>query len=548
MQKVRWWQTGVIYQIYPRSFQDTDGDGVGDVRGIIQRLPYLAELGVDAIWISPIFTSPMADFGYDIANYTDIDPLFGTLADFDALLEAAHKQSIKVILDLVPNHTSDQHAWFVDSRSARTSDKRDWYIWRDPGPGGGPPNNWLSEFGGSAWTSDEATGQYFYHAFLPEQPDLNWRNPQVRVAIYDVMRFWLRRGADGFRVDVIWHLIKDEEFRDNPSNPAFRPGDPPHHALVPLYTTDRPEVHGVVSEMRCVIDEFADRLLIGEIYLPIERLIQYYGRDLSGLHLPFNFSLLSAVWAPRSIAKLVEEYEAALPQGGWPNWVLGNHDRPRIASRVGAAQARIAAMLLLTLRGTPTIYYGDELGMLDVAIPRERVRDVAEKNLPEHGLGRDRCRTPMQWDPTRFAGFSEQEPWLPLPDSAQKENVVNQQRDLTSFLSLYRALIALRRSEPSLQLGSYRMIYAREDAWLFLREFKDECILVALNMGGEPTAVAFTSGPILGRLLLSTHLDREDEDVSGSIDLRSHEGVVVKLWPRNVKPERTPTSDELKAS
>jgi alpha-glucosidase len=529
-----WWQAGVIYQIYPRSFQDTDSDGVGDLRGIIQRLSYLAELGVDAIWISPIFTSPMADFGYDIANYTDIDPLFGTLADFDALLDSAHNQGIKVILDLVPNHTSDRHAWFIDSRSARTSDKRDWYLWHDPGPGGEPPNNWLSEFGGSAWTYDEVTRQYFYHAFLPEQPDLNWRNPQVRAAIYDVMRFWLRRGVDGFRVDVIWHLIKDEAFRDNPPNPAFRPDEPPHHAWVPLYTTDRPEIHAVISEMRRVIDEFPDRLLIGEIYLPLERLIQYYGRDLAGLHLPFNFSLLSAAWDPQSIAKLVEEYEAALPPGGWPNWVLGNHDRRRIASRVGDAQARIAAMLLLTLRGTPTIYYGDEIGMQDVAIPRDRIRDVVERNISEHGLGRDRCRTPMQWDATRFAGFSEHEPWLPMPEAAHHENVENQRRDGTSFLSLYRRLIALRRSEPALQLGSYRAIYTRKDAWLFLRELDDARILIALNMGSEPTAVAFTSDPIEGRILLSTYLDREGEEASGSIDLRSHEGVAINLWP----PER----------
>jgi alpha-glucosidase len=529
MATARWWQTGVIYQIYPRSFQDTDGDGVGDLRGITQRFPYLVELGVDAIWISPIFTSPMADFGYDIADHTDVDPLFGTLADFDALLQAAHAQGLKIILDLVPNHTSDQHAWFIESRSARTSDKRDWYIWHDPASGGGPPNNWLSSFGGSAWTYDAITQQYYYHAFLPQQPDLNWRNPHVRAAIYDVMRFWLRRGVDGFRVDVIWHLLKDEAFRDNPSNPAFRPDEPPHHALVPLYTTDRPEVHVVISEMRRVIEEFADRVLIGEIYLPLERLIAYYGRDLTGLHLPFNFSLLSALWHPQSLAKLVEEYEAALPSGGWPNWVLGNHDRPRIASRVGAAQARIAAMLLLTLRGTPTIYYGDEIGMQNVPIPRERIRDPLEKIVPERGLGRDGCRTPMQWDTTRYAGFSKTEPWLPLPESAQHENVENQRRDRTSFLSLYRQLIALRRSELALQIGAYRTIYAHEDTWLYVRECGGERILVALNMGSEPTAAASTSGPIVGRLLLSTHLDRDGEEARGSIDLRSHEGVVVRL-------------------
>ena len=357
-----WWKSAVIYQIYPRSFQDTDNDGVGDLRGIMQRLPYLVELGVDAIWISPIFPSPMADFGYDVSSYIDIDPLFGTLADFDALVAAAHACGIKVLLDFVPNHTSDQHPWFVESRSARSNPRRDWYIWRDPGPAGGVPNNWLSQFGGTAWELDPATGQYYYHAFLREQPDLNWRNPQVRQAMYGAMRFWLRRGVDGFRVDVLWHLIKDDRFRDNPVNPNFAPGMRPHEVLLPLYTTDRPEMEEVVAEMRSVVDEFDDRLLIGEIYLPIERLVKYYGRDLKGAHLPFNFSLLSAPWHAATIAKLIAEYEAALPPGGWPNWVLGNHDRPRFAGRVGRDQARIAAMLLLTLRGTPTIYYGDEIG------------------------------------------------------------------------------------------------------------------------------------------------------------------------------------------
>src|SRR5215813_10951881 len=247
---IAWWKTGVIYQVYPRSFQDSNGDGIGDLGGILRRLAHFVELGVDAIWLSPIFVSPMADFGYDIADYTAIDPLFGTLADFDRLLAAAHAHGLKLILDLVPNHTSDRHPWFVESRASRTSPKRDWYIWRDPKPGGGPPNNWRSEFGGSAWEYDAATGQYFYHAFLNRQPDLNWRNPRVRAAIYDVMRFWLGRGVDGFRVDVIWHLIKDDQFRDNPKNTKFGPGQPPHQSLVPLYTADRPEVHEVIAEMR----------------------------------------------------------------------------------------------------------------------------------------------------------------------------------------------------------------------------------------------------------------------------------------------------------
>ncbi len=346
-----WWKAAVIYQIYPRSFQDSNRDGVGDLPGITRRLPYLVGLGVDALWISPIFPSPMRDFGYDICDYTGIDPLFGTMADFDLLLASVHRVGLKLILDFVPNHTSDRHPWFVDSRSSRASAKRDWYIWRDPSADGGPPNNWLSEFGGSAWTPDPRSGQYYYHAFLPEQPDLNWHNPQVGRAMHDVMRFWLSKGVDGFRVDVIWHLIKDDEFRDNPINPAYAPGMPPNQAVLPLHTADLPAVQDIVSGLRRVVDEFPERLLIGEIYLPIERLVAYYGHDLAGVHLPFNFALLHTPWNARAVSTLIDAYEAALPAGGWPNWVLGNHDRARIASRVGSAQARVAAMLLLTLRG-----------------------------------------------------------------------------------------------------------------------------------------------------------------------------------------------------
>jgi alpha-glucosidase len=266
-----WWESAVIYQVYPRSFQDTDDNGVGDLNGIIERLPYFVDLGVDAIWISPIFRSPMADFGYDISDYADIDPIFGDMADFERLVAEAHARGISVILDFVPNHSSDRHPWFIESRKSRTSPKRDWYIWRDPAPGGGPPNNWLSEFGGSAWQFDEDSGQYYYHAFLGSQPDLNWRNPEVVDAMRDVLRFWMRKGVDGFRADVIWHLIKDEAFRDNPPNPNYREGRPPNEAVTPLYTTDLPEVHDVIAVLRRTIDEFPGRLLIGEIYLPVER-------------------------------------------------------------------------------------------------------------------------------------------------------------------------------------------------------------------------------------------------------------------------------------
>jgi alpha-glucosidase len=526
-----WWQRAIIYQIYPRSFQDMNGDGIGDLPGIIHRLPHLVELGVDALWLSPIFRSPMADFGYDISDYKAIDPLFGTLADCDRLVESAHQQGLKVILDLVPNHTSDRHPWFKESRASRRNQKREWYIWRDGASDGGPPNNWLSDFGGSAWQFDASTDQYYYHAFLRSQPDLNWRNPEVRAAIYDVMRFWLARGVDGFRVDVIWHLIKDDQFRDNPVNPAFGPGIPPHNAVVPLYTADRPEVHDIIGEMRGVIDEFSNRLLIGEIYLPIERLVTYYGNDLSGLHLPFNFALLSAPWHAGALAKLIADYEAALPPGGWPNWVLGNHDRPRIAGRIGQQQARLAAMLLLTLRGTPTIYYGDEIGMEQVDIPPERLLDPVEINIPGHALGRDGCRTPMQWDTNPSAGFSTAEPWLPLGEGWLQRNVAAEKRDPTSIYWLYRRLTALRRNSSVLLQGSYRTILARGDLLLFVREHHEQRILVALNLSDEPAALDFEGQSFEGHVMLSSWLDREDERVQGAIDLRGAEGVIIGLSP-----------------
>lgn len=522
-----WWRDGVFYQVYPRSFQDSNADGVGDLRGIIERLPYLLALGVDAVWLSPIFPSPMADFGYDIADYVGIDVLFGTMQDFDALVDAAHASGLKIILDLVPNHTSDQHPWFVESRSSRDNPKRDWYIWHEPSAGGGAPNNWLSEFGGSAWQYDAATHQYYYHAFLAAQPDLNWRNPAVRQAMYDVMRFWLRRGVDGFRVDVIWHLIKDAAFRDNPPKPDYREGRPPHERVLPLHTTDQAEVHGVIEEMRQVMDEFDRRVLIGEIYLPLERLVTYYGNDRPEAHLPFNFALLSAPWNARAIEKIINDYEGALPTGAWPNWVLGNHDRPRVASRVGREQARVAAMLLLTLRGTPTLYYGDEIGMHQVAIAPNQVRDPFEKNVPGIGVGRDGCRTPMQWNATANAGFSTTTPWLPLADDFSHENVANLEADAGSILNLYKALIDLRKKWPQLRSGAYAPIAADGNLLLYRRQGEPRPVTVALNMGVEPISIASSSAGLAGEILLSTLLDRRGETINGALDLRSNEGIII---------------------
>jgi len=527
--KRAWWERGIIYQIYPRSFKDSDGNGIGDLRGIYEKLDYLQWLGVDAVWISPVYPSPMKDFGYDVSNYTDIDPIFGTMADFHALEDEIHRRSLKLIMDFVPNHTSDQHPWFIESRSSRDNPKRDWYIWCDPAPEGGPPNNWLSNFGGSAWTFDERTGQYYYHSFLPEQPDVNWRNPDLMHAMFDVLRFWLDRGVDGFRVDVIYHIVKDEHFRDNPPNPDYQPGENPYHEFLSTYTADRPEVHDIIAGMREVLDAYRDRVLIGEIYLPLERLVAYYGASGRGTHLPFNFQLIQLPWHAQVIREAIDNYEAALPEYGWPNWVLGNHDKPRLASRVGPAQARIAAMLLLTLRGTPTLYYGDEIGMHNVPIPPEKVQDPFEKNVPGMGLGRDPARTPMQWDATEHAGFSQAEPWLPVGKDYRTVNVEVERNDPHSMLTLYHELIALRRREPALAVGSYSSVPAPHELLAYRRQHGNRQLMIVLNFGHNPHGFEYSSSLGRGTIVLSTHLDRQGEAVHGRLSLRGDEGVVIQI-------------------
>jgi alpha-glucosidase len=526
-----WWQRGIIYEVYARSFMDSNGDGVGDLRGLISRLDYLRWLGVDAVWLSPIYPSPMRDFGYDVSDYTAIHPLFGTLGDFDHLIREAHARKIKLILDFVPNHTSNQHSWFIESRSSRDNPKRDWYIWRDPALGGGPPNNWVSNFGGSAWEYDAQTEQYYYHAFLREQPDLNWRNPRVIDAMLDVLRFWLERGVDGFRIDVLWHLIKDDQFRDNPVNPNWREGADPYQKFLELYSSDRAEVHAVVTRMRRLVDQYQDRVLIGEIYLPVEKLVQYYGVDLSGVHVPFNFQLLLARWHARSIARIIAEYEAALPKGGWPNWVLGNHDRPRIASRVGSTQARLAAMLLLTLRGTPTLYYGDEIGMHDVKIPPEKIRDPFEQNVPGLGLGRDPQRTPMQWSAQKNGGFTESEPWLPIAEDYPQINVETERDDPLSILSLYSQLIKVRRGEPALEVGEFELVETTGELLSYVRRHGESAFLVALNFGLKPEILNLSGKPFEGRITVSSRLDRSGESVRGDLSIRPEEGLLVRLVP-----------------
>ena len=530
-QQPLWWQDGIIYQIYPRSFQDSNEDGIGDLKGVLQRLPYLKALGIKAVWISPIYPSPMADFGYDISDYTGIWPGFGTMDDFDQLLEQLHGAGIKLILDLVPNHTSDEHPWFVESRSSRDNPKRNWYIWHDPKPDGGPPNNWLACFGGSGWEWDEHTKQYYYHAFLARQPDLNWRNPEVEKAMIDTIRFWLDKGVDGFRVDAMWHMIKDEQLRDNPKNPDYEPTMATYNELLPVYSTDQPEMHAIVSRMRKVLDEYDERLMIAEIYLPVNKLVAYYGNDQQReAHLPFNFMLISLPWDPRKLAASIDEYEAALPSDGWPNWVMGNHDQPRLTSRIGLQQARVAAILLLTLRGTPTIYYGDEIGMRDVPIPQDEIQDPQGLNMPDKNLSRDPERTPMQWDTTENAGFSKAKPWLRLDRTWQRNNVQVQEKNKYSTLCLYQRLIRLRQQAPSLMTGNYKPVYSDHQLLAYIRHSEgSDDFLVVLNLTHRPCYFRPTNIKFSGTIIIDTFPELEQQRVENTIDIAGDEAMIIKL-------------------
>jgi len=535
-----WWQSGVIYQIYPRSFKDTSGNGIGDLKGVIEKLDYLTKtLGVDAIWLSPFYPSPMADFGYDVSNYTDVHPLFGNLEVFDNLVAQAHQRNLKIIIDLVPNHTSHQHPWFQESRANRQNPKRDWYVWRDAKDDGRLPNNWLSVFGGPAWEWDEATGQYYLHSFLKEQPDLNWRNLEVKDAMFAVARFWMERGVDGFRIDVAHYIMKDPKLRDNPPNQSL--GTEMHKSLGPydsqihLYDKGHSDVHEVYRQFRKLLDAYGEgqpRTSIGEIHIfdwPVWA--SYYGKNLDELHMPFNFSLLGVTWQAQAVRERVDTLESALPMGGWPNYVLGNHDEPRLASKLGEKAARVAAMLLLTLRGTPTLYYGDELGMRDVPIPSEKQQDPWGIRVP--GLGRDPQRTPMQWDDGSNAGFSSpevRELWLPLAENYREVNVASQLEQSDSILNLYRSLLAYRRANRALQVGAYHPLDdVPEDCFVYLRETTDgNQVLVVLNFSSKAQQLHL-NGLGKGNLVISTYLDRTGEVDLSSLPLRGDEGIMVEL-------------------
>jgi len=515
-----WWQDAVFYQIYPRSFADSNGDGIGDLDGITAHFDYLRELGIDALWLSPINPSPLRDWGYDVSDYCDAHRDLGTLASFDRMIAEAHRRGIRIIFDLVPNHTSDQHPWFVESRSSRTNPKRDWYIWRG-GKNGGPPTNWKSTFGGSAWEFDAATGEYYLHSFLREQPDLNFRNPAVVEAMHDVIRFWLERGADGFRVDVIAQMIKDAEFRDNPEVPAGQQlSQLERLAYEQRWSSDQPEVHDLVRGFRRVLNEYGDRMMVGEVWPREQRSLADYLRP-DELQQAFNFRFLFSPWSATAFRARIEEVESLLGAEAWPTYTLSNHDFPRHITRYGAvnaeARARMAAVLLLTMRGTPFIYYGEEIGMPNVEIPAPRKRDP---------MGRDGCRTPMQWNASRGGGFtSASEAWLPLGDCTAI-NVANQLGDSSSMLALYRRMIHLRKHSRALSEGSYRTEpNAPEDCLVFHREADSQHVMVALNFADAPRRLEIPRATIL----LSTTGNGRQDLVSGRIELHSNEGVVLEV-------------------
>jgi alpha-glucosidase len=485
----QWWQHAVFYEIYPRSFADSNNDGVGDLNGITAKLDYLKDLGVDAIWISPCFPSPQVDFGYDVSDYENIDPMYGTLADFDRLASEAHKRDIHIILDFVVNHTSDQHPWFLDSKSSRNSAHRDWYIWRDGKGPGQPPNNWVSIFGGPAWKFDPATNQYYYHIFYPQQPDLNWRNPAVKEAMFDVTRFWYNRGVSGFRLDAVDTLFEDPNLTDNPivkpGKNAF--GDPFEEKK---YNSKLPEVHDVLRGLRNVADEY-NAVLIGETWTAdVAELNQYYGKG-NELQLPMDF--LFTTVNKLSVAEFRKQIAEVNAAAGWPTFVISNHDIPRSYDRYGDGKhndeiAKLMAALYLTLRGTPIMYYGEEIGIKTTPPTRqEDVQDpIGRKGWPEE-KGRDGERTPMQWNDSANAGFTKGKPWLPVPGTYKTHNVAEESKDSDSVLSFYKQLLKLRHTNAAMLDGSYTAINEHDTNVLtYVRTYKNQTVVVALNMSAAP--------------------------------------------------------------
>ncbi|GAA3797815.1 alpha-amylase family glycosyl hydrolase [Streptomyces coacervatus] len=552
-----WWRKAVIYQIYPRSFADSNNDGIGDLRGITRRLDHIRDLGADAVWLSPFYQSPMRDFGYDVSDYCAVDPLFGTLHDFKHLLAEAHDRGIRVLVDFVPNHTSSDHPWFQESVSGRDNGHRDWYVWRDPAADGGPPNNWLSLFGGGpAWTFDERSGQYYLHSFLPTMPELNWRNPAVQRAMFDVVRFWLDLGVDGFRIDCAHFLMKDPAFRDNPPADTgllsmHRPYGK-YDEQIHLYDKGHEDVHGIYRDLRALLDSYSStsqRIAIGEIHVfDWAEWATYYGADLDELHMPFNFGLLQSKWEAGEVNSFIRAVDQAVPPGAWPSWVLGNHDEPRIASRVGVKQARVAMLLLLTLRGTPTIYYGDELGLPDATVPPHLIQDPWALASGGLNLGRDPQRAPMLWHDAPHAGFTSDEvsPWLPLAADPAAHSVAAQHQDGRSMLNFTRSLLSLRRRTPALHGGEQRLLEGLPEGLVgYHRTDGTDTFIVLLNLGSDTLTVSdpqslSTDGSSL-HIILSTAVDQPPAEqhpipAAWPVVLQGDEGLILVLADGGQQP------------
>jgi alpha-glucosidase len=533
MKQQEWLQGAVIYQIYPRSFKDAKGTGIGNIQGIIEKLDYLGgnpdSLGITAIWISPIYVSPMADFGYDVADYCDVDPIFGNLQDVKTLLIEAHKRRIKVILDFVPNHSSDEHPWFKESKADLTNNKRDWYVWRDAKADGSPPNNWLGVFGGSSWEFSKVTNQYYLHSFLVKQPDLNWDNPDLREAMKSAMRFWLDLGVDGFRVDAVDWMSKDPDMRDDPvdKNAINKVIDHDHESLLHKYSRDGPHLFDRLNEMTDVLNEYEDRFMITEAHPEthdkIAGYLQYYQGVNPLLSAPFNFEGIYLPWHASKFRTFVDSFQAAMKPDYTPIYTLGNHDESRVASRIGVTAARTAAMMLFTLPGMAFMYYGEELGMTDTVIAKEDVQDpFTGKNN-----GRDPQRTPMQWDTSEHAGFTTARPWLPLPDEYQKTNVASETLSEHSFLSLYKQLIAYRSKSSVLRFGNYKAVDLNKDVFGYTRSYDGETLLVLLNFASQERSV--TLPKTSGTIHLSTSHGRAEKSFSDQITLQANEGLVIEL-------------------
>jgi len=523
-----WWQEGVIYQIYPRSLMDSNGDGIGDIAGIMEKVDYLQDLGVDAIWLSPLYPSPDVDFGYDVSHYTDIDPKFGSLEEFDRLVKTAEKSGVHIIMDLVLNHSSDQHAWFMQSRVSRNNPYKDWYIWQDAKPDGKPPNNWLSVFGGSGWEWNDDRQQFYYHMFTKEQPDLNWRNPQVRRNIMDVLKFWLDRGVKGFRLDVFNVYFKDKLLRDNPQQSfGLRPFDRQQH----IYDCNRSELMDLLAEMRSILDSYQDAYMVGETFLSTpHKAASYCGDEM--LHQAFNFTFLECGWQAQRFSRAVENWESMLGASNWPNYVLNNHDVIRSATRYGIGEdderLKLAAVMLLTLRGTPFMYYGEEIGMRNIRLTRSQVMDpVGKKYWPFH-KGRDGYRSPMQWDASLNSGFSTGKPWLPLHKNYHSRNVAEQSQNASSLLSCYRDLLSLRRQHAVLRQGSITIMDGMPGGvFAYERRLTNQTIIVLLNFMKVRRQIPLSRNGKNWQLIFSTKGVNTDISTE-SVWLAADEGLVLQ--------------------